>query len=86
MTDSIRDRVDALVASLGELSAERLVHAATALRIASVMEGDEAPLYALPGLARELRNAVAVLVGDTSQIARGLRMDDALDEILRDMR
>ncbi|GAA3215584.1 hypothetical protein [Actinocorallia longicatena] len=61
----ISDAVDRLVGSLGDLSPEQEVHAATARRLAAVMDGqsEQAPLYALPGFARELRNAVAALEG-----------------------
>lgn len=85
MADSIVRRVNALVRSLGALDPEQAVHAAAARRIAEVMEGDEAPLYALPALARELRNAVATLTGGSSPLGQGLATDEALDALLRGM-
>ncbi|WFE44274.1 hypothetical protein [Verrucosispora sp. WMMD1129] len=83
MADDILRRVNELVDSLGELSPEQQVHAATARRIAAVMEGDEAPLYALAGLARELRNAIAALSGDPVPVEPVALSDDDLDRLLR---
>lgn len=81
----IKPAVEQLVESLGELSAEQAVHAAAARRLAAVMdgEGESAPLYALPALARELRNAVAALVG-SPVVGQGIDMTE-LDAFMRDV-
>ena len=77
----IRAAVDRLIGTLGELDAEQAVYAATARRLADLLDGDDAPGYAMPPLARELRAAVAALT-------EGLRADqgvseDDLDRLLR---
>lgn len=79
----IKPAVEKLVESLGELSAEQEVHAAAARRLAAVMDGDteQAPLYALPALARELRNAVAAL-GGAPVLGQGVDLGD-LDDLFR---
>lgn len=81
----IKPAVAQLVSDLGDIGLEQRIHAETALRIADVMDGTAPdgppPLYALPGLARELRNALAALSG-TFTPGRGMS-DEELAAILR---
>lgn len=82
--ETITERVDALVAGLGELTDEQLVHAAVARRIASFMDdGEVTPSYALGGLARELRAALAALTGSPQAAGVTVVTDDDLDRLLR---
>jgi hypothetical protein len=62
----------ALVDEIGKLSAEQAVLAATAGRLASAMADEDVPPYALAGLSRELRAAVATLLG-APPVSAGMR-------------
>ncbi|SNT63413.1 hypothetical protein SAMN05443665_11064 [Actinomadura meyerae] len=63
----ITEAVERLISDMGDLSAEQAVHAASARRVARVMDGTApdgaAPMYAMPALARELRASVDALTG-----------------------
>jgi hypothetical protein len=80
----IRSAVDRLVSELGQLSAEQEVHAAAARRLADLLDGGEAPAYALPAVARELRAALGALLG-APVISQGVDVGE-LDELLRGVR
>lgn len=79
MTDTITSKVDALIASMGDLGPETTVHAAVARRLAGILDGDDLPLYAAGTTARALSAALAQLTGGVP-VGRGFGGD--LDDLL----
>jgi len=79
---AIESKVDDLVSSLGELTADQQVHAAVARRLAGILDGDELPLYAAGTTARALSVELVSLTGGVL-IGRGAGSRE-LDELLGD--
>lgn len=78
MADALVATVAALISSLGgDLTPEQRVHASLCVKLAEII--DTAPGYAVAGVARELRSAVASLMG-TPIVAQGVGLDD-LDDL-----
>lgn len=78
----IKTKVRQLIASLGDLDAEKQVHAEVALRLASILDGKELPLYAAGTTARALSAELAILAGSLPPGGPRGVSDDDLDALL----
>lgn len=78
----ITTSVSALVRSLGDLTPEQQVYAATAKRLAELLDAPDAAPYTVSSMVRELRSVVAALKGDRLPPSAGVP-DDEFDALVR---